>query len=137
MTLSDFGLWPSILSAIVSFVGFPLVIAQLVIARKQQLKSIELTTAQTLLSLDAVLASYSGVATRLSSTWAHPNEVNPTQEELPGESLRWAIRESLRRPQGGPSDVATLRALYDYRVWNIWNNHRIVEDVLQNPKLRS
>lgn len=137
MSTADLALWASIVSALVSIVGFPLVIAQLMIARQQQRKAIQLTTSQTLLSLDAVLASYSDVASKLSSSWAHPNEVNPTAEEFPKVNPYVGLFErAYVAHKVGQVDVPTLRALYDYRLWNIWNNHRIVEDVLQNAERR-
>jgi len=129
----------SIVAGLVAVVGFPVVVWQLYVARRQRADAARLSTSQVLLAADGVLANYSQVAEKLrpGGEWAVDSRTRPRTDELvlvePYLGVFERIFVAVAAGQVGDEIVDQL---YGYRLANIWNNEQLVEMKLQNARLK-
>ena len=141
MSLEEWSWIAAIVGALVALVGFPLLGWQLFIARAQREDAIRLSSSQVLLAADAVLAEYKEVAAWLGpkGAWADENgKIHPKDdaEFRLVEPYMGVFERIFIAYRAGQVDAATLDHLYRYRLANIWANHRIVDEKLQQESLK-
>jgi hypothetical protein len=140
MSLEKWSWVASIIGGIIALIGLPFVAIQLASARRQQRDAIRLSQAQVLFAADSVIAAYKDVAAKLrpGGEWTEElSHVHPTNAELHLVEPYLGIFERifLAYREGQITEDA-LDDFFGYRLINIWDNHRIVNCLLQNPDQR-
>ena len=140
MSLEHWSYIAAIIGGATAVIGFPLLWWQLYEARSQRQDAMRLSTSQVLLAADAVIATYADVAAKLrGGEWSGENgRVHPKDDEERAlvEPYMGVFERVFIAYRAGQVNEEILDELYFYRLWNIWANHRIVEDKLENPELR-
>lgn len=150
MTLEQAGWIASIVGAAVAAIGLAFVGVQLVVAlheqrsailasAEQQRQAIRLSTAQVLLTADAVLSTHSDVAAKLANggEWAGSRELPKSDAQFRLVEPYLGVFESIFvAVDAGQINPAIASDRYGYRVANIWANKRLVDVKLQHPSRR-
>jgi hypothetical protein len=129
----------SIVAGMVAVIGFPVVVWQLHVGRRQRLEAVRLSTSQVILAADGVLANYSDAAEKLrpGGDWAVDSTNRPRDDELALVEPCLGIFERIFiSVTAGQVEDEIVDQLYGYRLANIWNNERLAEIKLQNTRLR-
>jgi hypothetical protein len=140
MSLEKLSYIAAIVGALLAVVAFPFLIWQLRVARSQRREAIGLSAGQVLLAADAVLATHAEVSIKLRAggDWADAaGDTRPTKDELPLVEPYLGVFERIFMAYHAKQvDAKTVDQLYGYRLANIWANKRIVEDKLQDDRLK-
>ncbi len=140
MSLERWSYIAAVVGSAITLVGFPVLAAQVFLARRQREDAIRLSTTQVMLAADVVLSAYRDISVNLrpgGEWYGKKGKDHPNEDEMPSAEPYLGVFEQIfTAVDYGQVPIETVRAAYGYRVKNIWANNRIVEDKLQKDDLK-
>jgi|SRR5690348_17288409 hypothetical protein len=136
MTLERWSWIASIVAGGLAIIGFPVVVWQLHVGRKQRRDAVRLSTSQVLLAADGVLTAHASVHEKLrrGGDW-YGSEDHPTTEELPSVEPYMGVFERIFiAVAAGQVEDEVVDQLYGYRLANIWHNKKLVRVKLEHDQ---